>query len=189
MRQFISWGWNKKIGKDTVIMNMQSATDCTSKKMGLCKLCKKCYAMKAERFYPKNLAYRRYQEQVWKSLSAERIAQYIVEFSHRKKKHTIKYLRFSEAGDFTTQADVDKMSRIADLLKAYRIRVYGYTMRKDLDYSQVSKNMVISGSSFMIHNNFKAVPETKIKTVCNGDCPNCKLCKVRGYKTIENRIH
>ena len=36
---------NSKIGKDTFILNITSATDCPTKKLGLCKIPKLCYAL------------------------------------------------------------------------------------------------------------------------------------------------
>ena len=42
---------NSKIGNDTMILNMGSAMNCPSKKLGLCKLGSKCYALKAEKLY------------------------------------------------------------------------------------------------------------------------------------------
>ena len=67
---------NKKIGTNTLIFNMCSATDCPSKKRGLCQLpdTKYCYAFGAEIRYKAVLAYRRRQEKAWDKLSATDIA-------------------------------------------------------------------------------------------------------------------
>ena len=56
---------NKKIGNDTLIFNMGSATDCPSKKLGLCRHCDKCYALKAERQYPQVRPFRDRQADYW----------------------------------------------------------------------------------------------------------------------------
>ena len=195
----VSIGVNRKVGSDTAIINMGPATDCPAARLGLCQVGgqKKCYAMKAERMYPNVLKYRRKQAKIWKQVSAKEIADKILELTkkeHRdnydKIKRKLKYLRFSEAGDFESQADVDKMSEIAELLKG-KLVVYGYTARKDLDFSKTSDNMIINGSNFMVDNMFKVVakiPEDA-KFVCNGNCRKCNLCKFGGKKTIYVKIH
>ena len=182
---------NKKIGKDTLILNMTSATDCPSRKRGLCQLknTKQCYALQPERMYPQCLPFRRAQEEQWDRMSAEEIAEVIAGIVKRARK-PIKYLRFSEAGDFRTQADVNKMSRLADLLRPAGLRVYGYTARSDLSYGKVSRNMVLTGSGFIVHNQFRAVEELSgAHPVCPGNCRSCNRCKVRGGKIIEVLIH
>ena len=184
---------NHKIGKNTLIINMTSATDCPSKKLGLCQLgsdCAKCYALKAERQYPAVLPYRRAQERIWDLLSAWQIADQIVQIAQRKRKHHIKHLRFSEAGDFRSQADVDKMSDVAENLKPFGIRVYGYTARRDLDFSKVSDNLTVNGSAFMVHNKFTAVKGIdSAKPVCAGNCRSCNLCKVPRGIEIQVEYH
>ena len=117
---------NKKLGKDTVVLNMCSAADCPSAKLGFCQFGKKCrkfcYAGKAERQYPQVLPYRRYQQKVWNKLSADDIADGLIQIATRRRNTKIKYLRFSEAGDFSNQADVGKVSRIADRLSAIGVK-------------------------------------------------------------------
>ena len=181
---------NRKIGRDTIIINMGSATDCASKRLGLCKVCARCYAVKAERQYPSCLPYRRLQAKIWSYTSAESIASQILGIAGVKSGR-VKYLRFSESGDFRTQGDVDKMSTVAKLL-AGKLIVWGYTARSDLDFSRVSDNLVVNGSGFMLHNNFVAVPKfTGNNLLCGGEgsCEECKLCKVRLHKTIEVEYH
>ena len=38
------------------------------------------------------------------------------------------------------------------------VKVYTYTARRDLDFSNV-KHLVVNGSGFMVHNNFTVVKE------------------------------
>ena len=182
---------NHKIGTDTMIINMGPAATCPARKLGMCGIGGKCYARKAERQYYKTVpAYREYQQRIWNKLSADKIAADLIEIAERRRKVPIKYLRFSESGDFTTQIDVDKMSKIAYWLGAYScVRVYGYTARHDLDYKKVYRNMVVNGSGFMVHNQFNAVAEPTGKVVCGGDCRTCNRCKVRGELTIQVRMH
>jgi len=176
---------NKKLGKDTLIYNISSATDCASKKLGLCKLPCKCYAMKAERQYPAVLPFRRRQAKAWAQLKARQLAAHILEQAARKRVK-IQYLRFNEAGDFRNQADVDKLCELARLLPS--LTVYGYTARKDLDFSKRPANLVINGSGFMIDNSFTAVKEAR-GTVCGNSCKTCSLCKVKGKRRIQVSYH
>lgn len=169
---------NKKLGRDTAIINFTSATDCPSKKLGLCQHCKICYAMKAERQYPAVLPYRRRQALQWDRESVSYIAGCIT------ARNKVKYLRFSEAGDFKNQADVEKLGELAKLMPD--VVVYGYTARRDLSFKALPKNVVINGSGFFVHNQFKVVdkPSGKAK-VCPGNCRNCSICKVKHYTTTE----
>ncbi len=181
---------NMKIGKDTLIINITSATDCPSKRLGLCRVYTKCYAMKAERLYPHCLPYRREQTYQWDNNSAAELADLIILEAYKHKHNKIKYLRFSEAGDFRNQEDVDKMSAVADILIKHDIRVYGYTARRDLDFSKISRNMVVNGSDFMLSNSFTAVPKTKpLPLMCPGNCRTCTLCKSANGLKIGVALH
>lgn len=193
MKNLISNG-NRKIGNDTIIFNMNPASECPSEKLDLCKICKKCYAKKAERLYPQVLPFRMKQMYFWSTVTAEnfadgikdiclgnkmKIAKSKISNKAAKKIAKIKYLRFSESGDFATQADVDKLSKIADLLKGI-VKVYTYTARIDLDFSNISSNLTVNGSGKMISNNFyivKSESEKIDKYVCPGNCKACSLCK------------
>lgn len=183
---------NLKVGKNTYIINITSATDCPGIKQCQLQNISACYALKAERQYPNILPYRRAQTEIWDTLSCLQIARQLIKKTVRKGKVKMRYLRFSEAGDFRNQMDVDRMSRLADLLKGYLI-VYGYTARKDLDFSNISSNIVITGSGFMVHNQFKVVNEKKDLNnsgpICGGNCRKCTLCKVNGNYTIQALLH
>lgn len=166
---------NLKLGKDTMIFNMAPAHDCQSKRMGLCKVGKACYAMKAEKCYPNVLPFRQRQAAFWTSCTVDEF----VEAVSQKKTKGIKYLRVNESGDFRNQADVDKLNEIAKILKEkYDINTYLYTARSDLTFKDT--HFVVNGSSWMADNNFKFIPkgqEYKGKYVCPGDCRTCNLCK------------
>ena len=180
---------NHKIGTDTLILNMCSATDCPSRKLGYCKLGKRCYALKAERLYPQCLPFRRMQEQQWDSLTVQFMADCISETVRRARGVPVTHLRFSEAGDFRTQEDVDRMSVLADLLDG-TVVVYGYTARKDLDFSRIHSNMVVNGSSFMASNEFRAVPEYTGENIrCKMNCRICSLCTEGRGRVIEVKYH
>ncbi len=189
-RSFFKRG-NSKLGKDTLVFNFTSATDCMSKKLGLCKCASKCYAMKAEiQYHHVVLPYRNWQTEYFDSHSAEELATEIRGYLGRRFKEPIEYVRFSEAGDFRDQSDVNKLFAIA--WNVPELVFYGYTARKDLDFSDAPENVVVNGSGFMIHNNFEAVPKesvTKKAHLCHGDCKNCDLCKVRSGNYVQIIFH
>lgn len=200
----LSCGVNKKVGSDTVILNMCSAHNCPSKKLGLCQLgsmCNRCYAFRTELIRPTVKVFRDTNEILWQINNSKEIASTILSMAkkpHRDvythKKEVVTTLRFSEAGDFKSQEDVDKMSEVAELLKG-KIKVYGYTARKDLNYSNVSENMVVNGSGFMAHNEFKVITPRLLPLlppdalICLGNCRNCNMCKERLDKTIYVKLH
>jgi len=172
------------------VFNMNSATDCPSKKLGLCKHAKICYARKSEYLYPQVLPYRRRQAEYWKNTSANAFVGELVSIQGRARKMP-KVLRFSESGDFENQVDVDKFTRIAWMLKGQGWKVYGYTARIDLDLSKLIKHASVnlSGDCKAIikkTNRFKVVKKPSGDNfVCIGDCKKCNLCISATGKTIE----
>ena len=183
---------NIKIWIDTLIMNMTSATDCPSAKLGLCNVVAsgnmwKCYAYRPEQFRPDCLPFRRRQAEQWDTESIGSIADQLNRaINSTRRKEAIKWVRFSEAGDFRNQADVNKMSRLASLLD---VPLYGYTARQDLNYDSRSPNMTLNGSGFMIDNEFQAVTEITSKIVCQGNCRYCHMCKRPHGATIQVKLH
>lgn len=196
---------NLKIGKDTLIINMGSATRCPSKSLGLCSV--DCYAMKAERQYPAVLPYRDVQEQYWVNTDAFQIAEDITKFIGRKK---VKFVRFNEAGDLHTMECLDKLIQIAKILP--ELKFYTYTHRSDLitdnTFKRLPKNLAINTSNFQRQglNSFNIVEGVKlsrkigyldvkneIKSLgyfpCIGDCSKCNLCKITHGKKIGVPLH
>lgn len=179
---------NRKIGKDTVILNITSAHDCVSDKKGLCKISHKCYAKKAEKQYKAVLPYRRRQEVQWDTMSGQQLAEAINDLVSRKRS-PVKYLRFSESGDFRAQKDVNKLIQLAENTD---LIVYGYTARSDLDFSKRPSNMIVNGSSFMVDNSFTPITKEEAPNhdlVCGGDCSVCDWCKKAGNDDIRVVIH
>lgn len=174
---------NRKIPATTAIFNMSSAKNCVSKKLGLCKAEKqgaKCYACKAEYLYPLALPFRERQAKLWEKITAEEFAfQFLMINSF--KRNPFNALRVSESGDFHSQDCVDKMEKIARILKRYGIVTYAYTSRSDLDFSGV-RDFVIHGSGFTkpgIKGIFKIIPNKKLKIKGYGMCKmNCRVCKL-----------
>lgn len=181
---------NHKIGKDTLIFNMTSATNCPSKKLGLCKLPDKCYAMKSERMYKQVLPYRVQQEQDWDNEPVQQIADTIKGIAKRKRTNKIDYVRFNEAGDFKDQQSVEKLKTLAQ--RVPELTFYGFTARKDLNLLNLPSNLIINGSGFMVDNSFTATTKEDAKNhdiVCSGDCRNCNNCKVKAGNDIAVVYH
>jgi hypothetical protein len=188
---------NKKLPRSTAIFNMSSTYECSSLKLGYCQAVIKengknklvCYARKAEKMYPQVLPYRRRQEKFWKETSAiEWATQFL--FINALKRKPFEKIRFNEAGDFHDQSCVDKVEEIAKILAKYGVRVYCYTARKDLDYSNV-KHFVINASGFEhkdLSNDFRMVKsESEVPDgyqICGQDCNVCSRCSVSGSKNV-----
>jgi hypothetical protein len=207
---------NLKIPKTTAIFNMSSATECPSLKLGLCKaivLKKKlmelgrleeknvCYAVKSERDYrPAVKPYRDRQETFWKEISAEAfVIQFVIINASKRKKFDM--IRLNEAGDFHTQACLDKAEKIAKLLSKFDVTVYCYTSRDDLDYTK-RKYLRVNRSLNTLQeyepveglaNEFLMIPKEDGKdhkkwpkgyAKCPADCRVCDRCSIEGKKTF-----
>jgi hypothetical protein len=176
---------NLKIGEDTLIYNMGSATECPSAILGLCDLAHKkhggngkCYALKAEAMYPQSKAFRNLQALQWETWSAAKIADALFTEIHarRNRKTPIRFVRFNEAGDFYSLSCVRKAGRIAgyvaELCKRAGlpvVRFYTYTHRSDIFQgpglagilASLPRNFTINGSGFKVHNEFRVLPITR----------------------------
>jgi hypothetical protein len=178
---------NRKLPKSTAIFNICSAHDCPSRTRGLCQVINaghRCYALRDEQFYPGPLSFRRNQERVWDTLSAEEfVGDFLTIVGHRRTPTTA--LRLNESGDFRSQSDVDKAAEIARLLRPHGVTVYCYTARRDLDFSAASP-MVVNGSGFKVHGEFRFVrsktDRPKGYGLCPGSCAECGRC-LRGELT------
>lgn len=200
---------NTKIGPDTLVFNMTSATDCPSRRLGLCQLSNPhdCYAMRPEIFRPGTLPYRRRQARYWNMTGIDKI---ILDFLCLLIKHPslkrIRYIRFSESGDFASQWDVDKLDLVAwrlnnrlAVLPGYGPLVwYGYSARSDLDFSRCMA-LLVKGSGHDHGNNGTCIvrPLTASEKsrryyfeqgmrylVCPGKCYGCRICKTRDCADI-----
>jgi len=94
----------------------------------------------------------------------------------------IQYFRFNESGDFFSQSCVSKLNRIADYLKStWNIETYGYTARRDLNFSKAT--FKVKGSGHDNGNNGKTIVVMTDKDIpkgfvkCPGSCGQCTLCQ------------
>ena len=187
---------NRKIPTTTLIFNMGSATTCPSDKLGLCPMGGmngdgSCYALKAEcGIYPDTLPYRHRQESMWLNSSAEDIAEAIN--TALKRRPYLNAVRVNESGDFHSKACIDKLSKIASMVK---VPVYSYTHRTDLFTKEVTKslhkNLTMNFSEEMSfehdHNEFR-VEDTVDPCVdsvpCPMDCKICSMCSTRAKRVV-----
>lgn len=202
---------NTKIGKDTLIVNMGSATECPSKKLGLCKIAK-CYAEKAEIQYPNVLPFRMRQENYWLDTDAFGIVEdltYVFSFNNRRT-IPVKFVRVNEAGDLHSHKCLTKLIHIAKMMPS--IVFYTYTHRSDLvdngTHKRLPSNLVLNCSNFTRKglNTFKAIVSVKVHSMkaifkvrkeilkfsdfaCFGDCSKCGYCKKPHGKVIGVPLH
>lgn len=106
------------------------------------------------------------------------------------------HFRFSEAGDFRSQKDVDKMTVICKTLSNNGVKCYGYTARTDLDLASLFNWSAVNVSNDLNSwkkkgaNRFKAVEKyTKKNLRCAGSCKVCDICSRFKGKTVEVEIH
>lgn len=189
IKTYLSWG-NTKLPDTTAILNITTAENCPSRKLGLCALKNpnRCYARKAEIQYGHDtLPHRNFQAKIWDLLTAEQLANLIKEEISRRKKPT-HILRLNECGDFKDQYDVDKAVELTKNLP--ELIVYCYTARKDLDFSKRGK-LIVNGSGFMVDNQFIVVPkiEPQHQVVCKMDCSICNICIEKKKRTIYTKLH
>ena len=172
---------NLKQDTSTALFNMTPACDCPSEKLGLCRIPKKCYAKYPERRFPGVNGHRKHQARFWEMCTPELFVYELTKFDFEK-------LRFSEAGDFRHQGDVTKVKAIALLLGK---PVWTYTARRDLDFSNLPGNLTISGSGFMLDNQFNAVPDPDSYdgVVCPRNCRICDYCCQKAGRQIYCAIH
>lgn len=172
---------NRKLGQDTMIINMGSATDCPSRALGYCRV-RDCYALKAERLHPQVLPYRRRQEAYWRNTKATQILHDIRVILRRFPK--IRFIRFNESGDFWSQDDITKLDFLAVMLD--KVEIYGYSARKDLNFQGAQFRCKSSGHDNGNNGQTIVIPKTATAPagykLCPTDCRVCNLCKSgRGY--------
>ena len=191
LKKLLTYG-NLKLPKSTAIFNMGTAHDCSSEKLGLCKVAKICYAKKAERLYTNIIPYRNRQTAFWRNTNAQEFTDMFLESISKKRIHKVSMLRVSESDDFENQKDVETWEAIAKNLKFKNVVTYVYTARRDLDYSKCF-NLVVNGSDFQtegVKHSFTAVKQFSPKAArCLADCRICHLCATNTNLKIEVLMH
>lgn len=187
--QVFSYG-NSKLPKETLIVNITSAQNCPSDKLGLCNCSKVCYAKKCERIY-KNYLNKNLMVESYMCLWSDSELKELLEVYIKESPIKIKYIRLNEAGDFPHQESVDRWNILSKYFyDNYKIKTYCYTCRNDLDFSNV--NFQVNGSRLDIKSNrhFICIDKKSLSLmpahtiVCKGNCHICKLCYDSNYKGI-----
>ena len=196
--EHIAYG-NTKLDDKTAIFNTGAAADCISRILGLCKIPDDCYADKPENQYDTCIPYRRRQEIIWKTTSADDWANEFIAIIGRKR-NPVDTLRFCESGDLWGIPCFKKMRKIAGIVLAETgIVTYTYTARTDL-YArgafQDRGDLIMNGSAgMMLDNRFQPVDVVeKGSPVCNGSKKDicgtvCRMCAQRGGFTIQIPKH
>jgi hypothetical protein len=194
LADYISWG-NSKIAKSVAVFNMNSATDCPNAKpagngetdTGLCQVdFGDCYAHKSENVYPNTLPYRRRQEYLWDRLSAQQWAGAFKCLLSRKR-NEVTAIRFSEAGDFRNQQDIQKVDQIAQMLATEGIDVYTYSASHKLDWSNAENFTVNQSNNLADYGDriFTALPEGHDLPDGTVWCPHSLEKKEKGVTSDE----
>jgi len=157
LSDYIQFG-NNKIHKSVAIFNMNAASDCPNRESDNCQVpWESCYAGRAERQYPAVLPYRRRQEYLWDCMTPELFAEAFTELVSRKR-NDVTAIRFSEAGDFRSDADIAKVDRIAELVE---FDVYTYSASDYLNWDIAEHFTVNQSNDFRDYGDreFMALPE------------------------------
>ena len=190
---------NTKLADTTAIFNLGAARDCPSRLRGLCQIPDDCYADKPENQYDTCIPYRRRQEIIWKTTSADDWAHEFIAIIGRKR-NPVDTLRFCESGDLWGIPCFKKMRKIAGIvLRETGIVTYTYTARTDLyerGAFQDRGDLIMNGSAgMMLDNRFQPVDVVeKGSPVCNGSKKDicgtvCRMCAQRGGFTIQIPKH
>lgn len=180
-----------------LITNMESATECTGKAMGTCQLEKDsdCYAWRAEKRFPKCLAYRERQTEEWATHNAEYFID-AIEGIQRRAKKKITHHRLNESGEMKTGGDLYNAMKIARKNKDIGIKTFIYTTRQTMmentENDWKDSCLVVNGSGWMADNEYRVVPEgyvaQKNEYWCPDKCYNRSMCKEKLGITILSPI-
>lgn len=188
---------NEKIGDDTIIINANHALNCYCSKKGYCNMKKDCYAKKSSNQYINSCLYNLAAEINFKKLSVKKIIADI-EAVIEAADTDIKFIRFNEAGDFSSYDMFKKADKIAAYFKNnYDIISYTYTHNieledniKDIDNSNIVLNYsydvktLLSVKKCIVINKsdiYKYLNDSNY-VICGGVCSSCSYCKNKNEK-------
>ena len=177
---------NKKLSKDTLIINLSPSSLCVSSNMGLCEMCGVCYALSSERRYVNTLIYRLYQLIRFEEMSVEEIC------NQWMRLKGVNFLRVNESGDIFNMDDVKKLLKISQILfERMGVITYLYTHRRDMwdeikshqtPYFKVNRSGVDYNPSPSISSNHKNL-------WCDGECNYCIWCKLELLTPVTSLYH
>lgn len=189
---------NRKVGNNTLTLNMGSATFCPSDALGLCQVQQRfgknraCFSKNAEH-YQHVLPRRIEQEIYWRNTSASMMIADLEAIFIRlpTMAERIKFFRFNEAGDFWGQECIEKANEISLYLVRLGIVTYVNSARSDLNFSGVSFFLRGSGwkgpsGETRVIASWEDVP--KGFHLCPADCRSCHMCRIP-FSNIAYRYH
>lgn len=184
---------NNKIGDDTLIFNVSSATLCPSALKGYCKQCKNCYARSDELRHSSSL--------LRGVLSLYKLLKYPIDniinstikaVKSSKKAKNCLFVRYNSNGDILNNEILKIMNKLTvELKKATNIKVaYTYTHNKNLNLL-LSPSIVFNlsdvdnkgvKSTIVAYKWDKKYLDDSNYVICSGNCKNCPYCKNKNDK-------
>ena len=191
---------NSKLPRTHMIINFQSAHDCVSRMLGLCKV-QHCYAIKCESLYKSYHLKNLFMQDFFQRAKIEDILA-LVDLYIERSPRKITHIRFNEAGDFTPYT-IKIANEIAKHVKKYHIKCYGWTARTDLDNLFAEREFILNASNEGMKNadrkfvctprkEFDALPLQlpRLTARCKGNCEICGICYSRSrVHTVMCREH
>ena len=181
----ITKGNKKPIPAIVWIANMQSSTDCISRKLDMCEIGEDCYGLAFEEnpIMYKTVECRRNDEEAMDYMVQNHMSTFFAEELVRRDKlsrsHHLKYLRWNATGDCKTLQHLLFADEVADILhEEIGATSTIYTHRKDLweEFKDIRQSewLIVNGSNFMADNNFTAVTEFNDENdTCSSNCVQC----------------
>ena len=137
---------NVKVGGNTVIINMSSATDCVAGMIGMCEYYDsgECYALGAEQLRHTVLRAKRLQGVQWRNFDGKKIGfGVLMIIASLPNWDKIGYVRLNESGDFADKPTDNAMS-VANTTDLERVKIQkakfgklSKTAKKDKEYTDI----------------------------------------------------
>lgn len=183
---------NKKIGIDTVIINVNSVLNCYCGKTGLCDEFGRCYAQAVGNLRLKSDLTGIESAIMFDRLTVDEIIEQVEETIINAKDDDIKFIRFNELGEFDCVETFLKANEVAKyFFEKYGIISYSYTHNSEIPpellidsyivmtfsypigMDEVKKAIVVDGEEIMDY-----VGDDEY-IICTGSCYHCPYCKDR----------
>lgn len=180
---------NAKLPKTTMIVNLGTWFNCPGRTHGFCDICHICYDKYVEVMYKERTIGRLEQEIFWRACNPKEFAKALINQINIRnastRKYKVKQIRFSEVGELRNQYDLNKLIEVSNIVgENTGIKSYVYTHNKELEFIDKENRpyLTINGSNFMVDNEYRVLPEEKIKDIkeryfrCDCDCTLCNAC-------------
>ena len=188
---------SNKYGYDTMIFSQGAATDCPSRKAGLCGIVNQsheCYRVALEVFLTHLKAYGRRQQKYWEETTLRQLEGDIRAAKAHFERITgvkITYFRINEGSDFNNACDLEKWDAIAMEFSSIKFAAYTANPYILQGFRPIAHNLTVRASNFDAELEFKSMLEKDIpqgEFICCGDCTICKACFYPDTKRIYNAL-